>query len=612
MIANRFVSLFWLLLALPAPALAPAWSSILPPGQAIDWSDAGVGQIPARSMACATLTPSAGVYQINAALAACPRGQSVYLAPGTYQIAGSINVPSDVTLRGAGADKTILNAVGVNAGAVVSLGNSHYVAFKPIRIVGGATAGSTRITVAAGAGIAPGAYLVVSEPNDPSYVSSDGSEGNCRWCDSDWTPNAAMARGQVVQVKAVSGQAITISPGLYGAYTNSPVVLPFKMSASHAGLEDLQVYANNTGYAASFALYDCAYCWVKGVESNYADGDYVRVLFGYHDEIRDSYFSNAYLHKPGTYDSDIQIGFKTTATLVENNIIERAHLAIMPVWGASGNVISYNYTMGEFDSRTPNLVIGGIEFHGAHPQFNLLEGNVTTALFADSVWGTSSQTTVFRNWVVGTSRICTPLNGRGQVKCSGGNGHYGFEAARAMQISYLSTRNNFVGNVVGSAQMQSMFSYGHPIRQSAVVEYPAERKYDSIAYGWSFGYGETGDDGGPTGCDGGKAPCHAPGIAHAQFFHGNYNNIDGAILWAPGVPRNLPASFYLPSKPSWWGALPFPATGPDVTLGPGPRGHSYGNPAQFCYLHIMGGSDGGEGSPLPFNAARCYGGNARR
>ena len=115
------------------------------------------------------------------------------------------------------------------------------------------------------------------------------------------------------------------------------------MTASYAGVENLQVYANNTGYAANFGLDTCAYCWVKGVESNYTDGDHVEVYWGYHDEIRDSYFSNAFVHAPGTYDSDVDLALKTSASLVENNIIERTHESIMLEWGSAGNVISYNY-----------------------------------------------------------------------------------------------------------------------------------------------------------------------------------------------------------------------------------------------------------------------------
>jgi len=74
---------------------------------------------------------------------------------------------------------------------------------------------------------------------------------------------------------------------------------------------------------------------VKGVESNYTDGDHVSVYWGYRDEIRDSYFSNAFLHTPGTYDSDIQLALKTSATLVENNILARTHVSIMFEWGAA-------------------------------------------------------------------------------------------------------------------------------------------------------------------------------------------------------------------------------------------------------------------------------------
>jgi hypothetical protein len=585
---------------------AQQWSPILSSSQAINWSNTGVGGIPARTTNCASLTSSATVTQINSALASCTSGETVYLAAGTYSIAGTINVPSNVTLRGAGANLTVLNATGTNGGDVVSLGSGS-VSYNPVRITGGAGAGSTSIVLASASGVSAGSYLAIAETNNSSFVSVSGSEGSCTWCDG-WTSTGSLARGQIVAVTGVSGNTVTIAPGLYGAYTNAPIAVPFSMSASYAGVENLQVYANNTGYGANFGLSACAYCWVKGVESNYTDGNHVSVYWGYRDEIRDSYFSNSFLHTPGTYDSDIQIALKTSATLVENNIIERTHESIMFEWGAAGNVASYNYTMGEFDSGAPSFVIGGIDFHGAHPQFNLLEGNVATVIEPDSIWGTSSHTTAYRNWVVGTNRICSPSSGRGTVNCSGTNGVYGFQAARAMDISYLATRNNFVGNVVGSSQAQSMLAYGTAaMTKTASVEYPASRSYDTVAYGWSFGYGEASDDGSGTGCSGGTAPCHLASTSSTDLLHGNYSNISGTTTWATGVTQTLPASFYLSSKPSWWGSMAYPATGPDVTGGTGPGGHSYGNPAQACYFKVMGGSDGGAGGPLTFNASTCYG-----
>jgi hypothetical protein len=241
----------------------------------------------------------------------------------------------------------------------------------------------------------------------------------------------------------------------------------------------------------------------------------------------------------------------------------------------------------------------------------LLEGNVTTEIYLDSIWGSSSHTTAFRNWVVGTNRICSPMSGRGTVSCSAASAHYGFQAVRAMQISYLSTRNNFLANVVGSVQMRSLRTgYSSPgtlMAQITSVEYPSTRSYDSAAYGWSFGFGETGDTGTGTGCAGGVPPCHLAGTSASDVFHGNYNNLDGSLEWKTGITHSLPASFYLPTRPIWWGAMPFPATGPDVTGVSGPGGHSYGNPAQACYFGVTGGSDGGAGGPLPFNASQCYG-----
>jgi hypothetical protein len=190
------------------------------------------------------------------------------------------------------------------------------------------------------------------------------------------------------------------------------------------------------------------------------------------------------------------------------------------------------------------------------------------------------------------------------VECA--KGHYGFQAARAVQFSYLSTRNSLIANVIGSAQMQALKGYSTAVAQAPVLEYPEKRIYEG-AVGITFGYGSANDDGTGDGCGGGKAPCHAAQTSATTRMHGNFNNVSGGTEWLPGLPRRLPASFYLARKPAWWGAIPFPAIGPDVTGGAGPGGHAYGNPAQVCYTKVMGGSDGGAGSPLTFSAERCYG-----
>jgi hypothetical protein len=585
---------------------AQLWSGILDPTRAIDWSHVGVGGIPPRATACSTLNPNGSndmTATINSALSACSSGQAVVLASGTFRVNGNINVPANVTLRGAGANQTILDAHGSGSG-VINLGSGSPT-YPGVSVTSGATAGSTSIVVSSASGISVGTYLMITELNDSSYVTIQGGEGNCTWCDGY---GGTRARGQIVEVTSVAGTTIGFTRALYSAYSQTPLVA-LMTATKYAGVEDLQVYSNNTGYVASFKMSGCAYCWIKGVESNYTDGDFVQVHYGYRDEVRDSYFSNAYAHSPGQTDSDVFIVNKTSASLVENNIIERGHASIMINWGAAGNVIAYNLTEGEFDSGSPNYAGGGIGFHGAHPQFNLLEGNITKGIEPDEIWGSSSTGTMFRNWTRGTTMACNPMKGRGTVNCSGSNGWWTFQGSRAMSIDHLATSYNFVGNVTGSDAQNALLAYGtQQTTHVANLDYSSSRSYDSVNYNWTFGYGEGSDDGSGTGCAGSlNPPCHSANAYATSFLHGNYTHADGAINWANGVTRTLPPSFYLSSTPAWWpSSLGFPAIGPDVSGAPGAGGHAGLIPAQNCYQNIMGGSEGGAGSPLTFNAGNCY------
>jgi hypothetical protein len=537
-----------LLLLLHSPfSQAQLWKPIPGPGQAIDWSNAGVGGIPARNTRCAILFPPASLTQINAALESCPGGDAVYLAAGTYSIAGTIAVPSNVTLRGAGANLTILDATGSNGGNVISLGSGS-VSYSPVAIVSGATAGSTAIVVGNASDINVGNYLAIEETNEAG-------------------------RGRIVAVTGVNDTTITFSPGLYSTHIGPTVAVPFSMSEAFAGVEDLQVHANNTGYAANFGMSKCAYCWIKGVESNGTDVDHVELDWGFHDEIRDSYFTNAFSRTSGAHDSDVQIALKTSASLVENNIVELGSLTLGSE--AAGNVVSYNYWAGESDSNSTNAAAGGIDFHGEHLQFNLLEGNVLTSRYADTVSFASSKTTAYRNWVIGANLICSTISGRNAVNCMDPSSRYGERAARTAETSLSGANPNSVGNVLGSAQLQFRADRSSPLVEKASAEGSSMRSNDRDAYGSSSGFVDAKDDGGNTGAEGGS--------------------------------QALPATLYLAKKPSWWKSIPFPATGPDVTGGFGPEGHSFGNPAQECYFRVMGGSSGAVKGPLTFDAGKCYG-----
>jgi hypothetical protein len=259
--------------------------------------------------------------------------------------------------------------------------------------------------------------------------------------------------------------------------------------------------------------------------------------------------------------------------------------------GAAGNVIAYNYASGTFG--IPSTTTNSFEEHTAHIQFTLLEGNVFPGEWLDIVHGSNSQTTSFRNWEEGTTYVCSPTDGSRQtVDCSSGT--WSYQAPRAITFDSFSSYNNIVGDIIGSA-MQSALG-GSTLQ--AIINWNAKRSY-SGAYGLSFGYGNYSDSG--TNSFDSTVP------ASTVFIHGLYNNIGGSTTWASGITHTLPRSFYLSGTPSWWGTLPFPAIGPDISGGAGPGGHVGTIPAERCYLTVMGGTEGGAGGPLTFNASLCYG-----
>jgi hypothetical protein len=151
---------------------------------------------------------------------------------------------------------------------------------------------------------------------------------------------------------------------------------------------------------------------------------------------------------------------------------------------------------------------------------------------------------------------------------------------------------NFVGDIVGSAQ-QNAIPGVTPIAQ---VISPTIRAYDGTVYGATWGYQTTGDTGN------GSLDSATPYAT--AFIHGLYNNVNSTTTWATGLSHTLPPSFYLSSKPSWFGTGSWPAIGPDVT-GSGATPYVTNIPAQNCYASI-GGTDGGAGSPFTFSATNCY------
>ena len=561
-----------------APTLGfsePLSTPLIPAALQIDWTLSGIpGGIPNRTTIYQTIQASSygngttdATAAIQSALNSCPPGEVVLLSPGTFLINTSLTIPSNVTLRGAGpasvggtnvsSTSTTLNCTGSTTGAI-NFGNGTQPDISgSVTITGGLTQGSTSITVSNSSGVTRGMYLLITQLNDPSFVTIDGAEGASTWSDGGIGWNGTRVLGQTVQVTSVSGSTIGITP-LYYAYSSSlsPEATPYSMGCTMAGLEDLTVYANNTGYSAMEGMECTQYCWILNVENNYSDGDHVDIDWSYRDEVRHCNFHDAYLHSPGQSDSDLDLRNKSSGCLIIDNIFVRLHCGIMMEWGAAGNVVAYNYVAGEFDAGSTNVTMPGITTHGPHPFFNLIEGNIAPQFYFDDIWGSSSNNVCLRNWITGTSQIQDPLTGRGPLT---GIPWWSCQADYAVDVDLNNTSYSFLGNCVGSPQLLVVAACNSggsgTLPFTALIVAPTSRSYDAIAYGYTFGYQGLSDDG--------TTPGDSAVPYTTSIIAGDYNYAGGGnVTWYNATSQSIPNSLFLTGAPSDFGNLPWPPINP--------------------------------------------------
>jgi hypothetical protein len=229
------ISLFFLFQSVAV--FGQAWSGIISSSRAVDWRNAGAGTIPARTTICATLNPGASGSQINSAIASCPSGQTVLLNAGTYNISGGIvfNGKSNVTIRGAGADKTLLvfsspdSCTGQAADVCVRSGDVNWSGgpSNSASWTAGYAKGTTNITLSSTSNLKVGSPLILDQLDDSTdngtificqdsaKCAIDGPSGTSRNDRGQVQVVTVAACGTSTQGAACTSNNVTISPGLY-------------------------------------------------------------------------------------------------------------------------------------------------------------------------------------------------------------------------------------------------------------------------------------------------------------------------------------------------------------------------------------------------------------
>jgi hypothetical protein len=652
------------------------WSGIIDPSRAVNWANAGVpGGIPARATICSTLgvagqppayNQSVTAAQITIAIAGCPSGETVFLNTGTYHLTcydtciefmrGSTPV-SNVTLRGAGADQTLIILSGSGdrcSGAPKSIvcmlssdisypgGPANTAAWTASSYA----AGTTSLIFTNARNLKVGATPVILDQldnlNDTGnvYVGCElpPTSGYNAKCYSGSYPagaqrgegayNTIRGQQQIVTVTACSPYCpntgttkVTISPGLYApnwSSSRSPGAWWASSTPTMDGVENLSLDDTVSTAVSTVGIVNCRGCWVKGIRSINPGRSHVWIWTSNHVTVQDSYFYGDQRYASESYGIET---FGASDLLIQNNIMQRTANPVMINSDCEGCVVGHNYSINDKYSKSPYWLSASLGFHSTN-MFILAEGNIGAGLYADSFHGNHNFDTIFRSRYDGYES---------------NDGTLAVSNTVPLRANPFTRYMNFIGNVLGSTRR-------HTLYQCAT---PACNNYASIY--WLGVYQEV------------QAPFD-PLVGSTLFRWGNYDTVTNAVRWCgnssdPGwstacrstsevptglsvyanaVPSStvLPASFYLSSKPAWWpSGKPWPAIGPDVTGGnigicsggiyssqqslsragcpggtytPAVGGHAYSNPAMDCYVNTMGGPTDGAGGVLKFNASACY------
>jgi hypothetical protein len=394
----------------------------------------------------------------------------------------------------------------------------------------------------------------------------------------------------------------------------------------------------SSGTAEGVEYDSCLDCWVSGVRFVTINVWGVNCLQCAYGIYQNNYFW--YEQSPDSY------GIRLSATSfiqTQNNIFQKKFGPIVVDGSSTGNVFGYNFMVNGGVAGGASDFMRSWGNNHANNQFTLWEGNIAPEQYDDGDHGTTGMNTNFRNFYLGWESCANGQCGPDTFKDSSTN---------SINEQTYDRYANIIANVLGTPGYHTQYKTSNGSNVAVLA----------------LGSG-----------NGGVSPAvpSDPLVSTTALFWGNYdvvtaatrfcgNSSDsvwssvcggtsevptGASVYPNTVPSAgdtaagqspMPASFYLASKPSWFGSVPFPAIGPDVSGGnigqcsgtlntPGHYsglpatstgqctgtalttsawgGHVNANPAMNCYLNVMGGVPDGTVGVLAFDAGVCYGGS---
>jgi hypothetical protein len=653
-----FIALTFVLIV-PTTAYAQQWSGIIAPSRAADWTSSGVvGGIPSGSWAncvtaaCNTLFGgSVTATTINNAISSALANTVVRIPAGTYSVGTFDITKSNVVLRGAGAGQTILKATSCSSGGGLGGSNCPFIHLMSgktgVGSFGGVTAanwtagysqGTTVITLSSTTGltagpVGTGSLIMLDQSDDASdgwpakgdIYSCANALNNCSNQGGNNYGVSGRAQVLVATVRAISGNQVTITPDVTypnwrsgqspQAYwnTGSPV--------SNSGIENMTIDFTGDGGQGIYIL-NAANVWVTGIRILNTNGGtaetyHIFVLQSAHVTIESNYiYGRPTTCSPFPLANYPYSDQESSDIVVDNNIFDTNTESTVPNDPGGRNVFGYNLTVNG------NVGVAGQQMHSGNIMMNLLEGNNAQNFMADVTHGSHFFNTLYRNHFDGTARN-NACSASWAIEILTNNRFFQAIANVAGSTSYSQYEAD-----LGSAGNNEIFGLGWmgnnsgtPVTNDTNVKRTFMRwgNWDMFTSTNSTG---TNDQTGVRWCGNSSDTGWSTTCSSSSEVPAGITNFPNAVptLGDTGAGQGaLPASFYLTSKPAWFGNVPFPPIGPDVANGNAPNvaatptgGHANLIPSRVCYNSLTNDAAYPSSSPRikTFDATTCYGGTS--
>jgi hypothetical protein len=552
-------------------------TGILPADRATVWKPGMMvaGGIPVRTTACATLTPRGNgqddTSQIQGAINACPFGQVVQLAAGTFIINSGnfVLINKAITLRGAGPGQTTLAKMdgakpfprpqaNVKPSPLIIVGPAQFGNYpagvaRSAELTADAAKGAYNVTVTNATGFSPGQIVLLDEVSNASWQPDPLGYGQI-WASSDWrvvwqkhnparqnsddfaadvfpaTPNSAGSwfcrpdrpTAEIKQIASVSGSTITFTTPVHISYRMSHAAQLSRYEYTHvknAGVEDLKLTGGDAG---NLSFNWAAESWAKNIESTMWIGTGIAFYSSFRVELREFYVHDSAWVQPGGGSYGIGLTFGTSEVLIEDGISVRANKLMVAQSAGAGSVVGYNYMdMSYINSNGAWIEAGLNASHMVGPHHVLFEGNYGQNAESDDTHGNSIYHTFFRNYLPGIrAPFDNQAGGRVDDAAQSQNG-----PKRSAGLQAYSYWMSFVGNVLGSPGLMDGWAYETAWRGKPGI--------------WMLGW-ETRTD---------------TKVSDTVFRHGNFDYVTNSVKWDPTVnDRTLPTSLYHSQKPAFFNA----------------------------------------------------------